>query len=301
MKNNLIHFLLMIIFCGASMAQEKEICNYTARISKADKLNFFNKSISSAPNKKTALAFIRMDRANYYRYGKRDPEDESDCYFSNIKNRAKIDEFIEKSTISEGLLKKILKDEPVIYVKVFKDKIDVAENKINSKSKRPIEDESSVSISLPLALPNEPASAPKALNKPAMPGQQTKRKVSLLDGALTEQELVSLQKNPALQNTYKKWIGRPELAICTAMIADIEQKVSNASFELSLSQWKIYSGVAAAMIFIKEYLLKTDVSELDLSTDLEEVLARDAGVSNENIYAQCYKVMLPIYEGANSD
>lgn len=64
---------------------------YVARLSAADHYN------SKGVRLDNPAAIIRQDRANFHKYGKRDPEDQSDRYFATAKNRQWLENMLRGS------------------------------------------------------------------------------------------------------------------------------------------------------------------------------------------------------------
>jgi hypothetical protein len=84
---------------------------FSARLSVEDHHNSAGKKLTSV------AAIIQQDRANYHKFNKRDPEDESDGgMFLSAKARAKLGTDLAKVKISKSLRKKILEGTPIIYV-----------------------------------------------------------------------------------------------------------------------------------------------------------------------------------------
>lgn len=72
MKKLYIISLLSVFLTTPAWATDTFICSYTAQISPQDKLNSSGKSIISGYDKKSVIAILRQDRANYHTLHKRD-------------------------------------------------------------------------------------------------------------------------------------------------------------------------------------------------------------------------------------
>ena len=59
---------------------------------------------------------IALDRPNYRKFNKRDPEDEGEYMFSSTEERAELGTELTKVNILKSLRKKTLKGSPIIYV-----------------------------------------------------------------------------------------------------------------------------------------------------------------------------------------
>lgn len=71
---------------------------------------------SSGKRLTTVAAIIRQDRANNYKYGKRDKGDTRSDHFRSAEARASLERDITKLKISTSLRDKILNGTPLIYV-----------------------------------------------------------------------------------------------------------------------------------------------------------------------------------------
>lgn len=107
--------LLIAFFAVApSAAQHGPLGHYTARLSSQDHFN------SNGERLRTVAAIIRQDRANVYRFGRPDPEDEEDDFFDDPANRAALERIIARSRISRSVSNAILNGQPLIHVDVFR-------------------------------------------------------------------------------------------------------------------------------------------------------------------------------------
>jgi hypothetical protein len=112
--------LLVSLGAGAvAQAQPRPLETYVARLSEQDHFN------SNGVRLATAAGIIRQDRANYYEFGKRDPEDTPDKFFSNVNNRARLEQMLLHGAISASTNNEIVNHTPVIVVKVYENYIDV--------------------------------------------------------------------------------------------------------------------------------------------------------------------------------
>lgn len=92
---------------------------YEARLSAQDHFN------SNGQRLTTAAAIIRQDRANYHKYGLRDPEDEGDGFFASAENRERLEALIARGSVTPRAARAILNGTPLIVVTVFDDYVDV--------------------------------------------------------------------------------------------------------------------------------------------------------------------------------
>jgi hypothetical protein len=112
---------LLASIAGGSrtQAQPQPLETYVARLSVQDHYN------SNGVRLLTAAGIIRQDRANYYEFGKRDPEDQPDAFFSSVANRARLEEMLLHGTISPATNNEIVNGTPLIVVKVYENFIAV--------------------------------------------------------------------------------------------------------------------------------------------------------------------------------
>ena len=254
----------------AQAAATSQTCAYTAKISAQDKINEAGRNILATLNKQSVLAAIRMDRANFHRYHKRDAEDEADCRFASLAERQKLDGMVVTTVLASALIEKVGHGEPVLRIQVFPDRLEVAE-----------------------AAKASPASAPApALALPP----QTAAGASLVGNAKTAEALKRLQKDSAKQKILVKWMGIPQYAECSVMVADIDQKVSGGQHELSAEQWDLYPGMAANLIYMKQQLLANKVTPAELDNAIKAVQSRLQTRGIQSAYDECYKAMRPAYE-----
>lgn len=87
--------------------------SYQARLSARDHRN------SSGQPLQGAAAIIRQDRANVHKYRIRDPEDQSDRFFQNAKNRETLEQLINRGRSNAGSLKAITRGTPLVNVEIY--------------------------------------------------------------------------------------------------------------------------------------------------------------------------------------
>ena len=87
---------------------------YQARLSDRDHFN------SSGQRLTSAAAIIRQDRANFHRFGIRDPDDEDDSYFSDTRNRELLEQLLSRGQIDPATASVVVNDLPLVRVEVYK-------------------------------------------------------------------------------------------------------------------------------------------------------------------------------------
>ena len=112
--------LLVSLGVGSrAQAQPRPLETYVARLSEQDHYN------SNGVRLMTAAGIIRQDRANYYEFGRRDPEDTPDRFFSSKANRARLEQMLLHGAISASTNNQIVNHTPLIVVRVWENFIDV--------------------------------------------------------------------------------------------------------------------------------------------------------------------------------
>lgn len=86
--------------------------SYIARLGPADHYN------SNGQRLTTAAAIIRQDRANFHKFGQRDPEDQGDAFFASADNRALLERMLAGGSSSPGVLAEIVNGTPLIEVQI---------------------------------------------------------------------------------------------------------------------------------------------------------------------------------------
>lgn len=87
--------------------------SYVAFLSEADHFNSNGQRLTSA------AAIIRQDRANYHRFFRRDPEDQGDSFFADERNRAALEEMIERGRATPGAISRIVNGTVLVRVDVY--------------------------------------------------------------------------------------------------------------------------------------------------------------------------------------
>jgi hypothetical protein len=100
----------------ACLAQAREfgVGSYVALLSEADHFNSKGQRLTSA------AAIIRQDRANFHRYGIKDPQDEGGTFFADEGNRAALEQMIERGRADPGVLSRIVNGTPLIRVDIYR-------------------------------------------------------------------------------------------------------------------------------------------------------------------------------------
>ena len=113
MRNSFLTLVAIGLLAGSAHAADA-LETYTAVLSERDHFNSQGERLTSP------AAIIRQDRANFHKFGKRDPGDESDGYFANVKNREALENLIERGGMSSAVRRMIVNGTPVVVVRVFR-------------------------------------------------------------------------------------------------------------------------------------------------------------------------------------
>jgi hypothetical protein len=111
---------LIALFLGATLQplhagpdMGAYVDSYVARLSVRDHFN------SNGQRLLSAAAIIRQDRANFYVYGIRDPEDQSDSFFSNKTNRASLERLLENGATTPQAIERVVNGTPLIRTEIY--------------------------------------------------------------------------------------------------------------------------------------------------------------------------------------
>jgi hypothetical protein len=106
--------LLCVLAAIGSPAHAQQLLDtYIAHISERDHFN------SKGVRLWSAAAIIRQDRANFHRFGIRDPADQADTFFADMGNREKLERMIERGRSDPRALNAIIHGTPIIRVEIY--------------------------------------------------------------------------------------------------------------------------------------------------------------------------------------
>jgi hypothetical protein len=88
--------------------------SYRALLSERDHFNSNGQRLTSA------AAIIRQDRANYHRFGLRDPQDENDGFFADAGNRDALEQMLEHGRAEPGVISRIVNETVLIRVDIYR-------------------------------------------------------------------------------------------------------------------------------------------------------------------------------------
>lgn len=114
MFNRLILVLAFALLAATPSRAQQPIESYVALLSEADHFN------SSGQRLTSAAAIIRQDRANYHRFGIRDPQDQGDALFADEHNRQALEQMLERGHAQPGVIARIVNGPVLIRVDVYR-------------------------------------------------------------------------------------------------------------------------------------------------------------------------------------
>ena len=125
-------FLLFSILSSTLLTAEY-LGSYIARLSQNDHYSSRGYPLRHASD------ILQQDRANYHRFGLRDPEDTADSYFSSRSHRARLRRMLRRGWIEPGLAEEIIDGTPLVKVDIYSRRIEVrgagqSENGANADS-----------------------------------------------------------------------------------------------------------------------------------------------------------------------
>lgn len=112
-------FSAMASVSTAALAQADPIESYCATLGEDDHY------ASDGYRLDNAAAIIRQDRANFHKFGIRDPSDENDSIFGSVANRARLEAMLRNGTIDRAAERAIVRGTPDICVDIYRDYINV--------------------------------------------------------------------------------------------------------------------------------------------------------------------------------
>jgi hypothetical protein len=116
LKKLIMAVAIAAITCLPTLARAQQLIgSYVALLSERDHFNSNGQRLTSA------AAIIRQDRANFHRFGIRDPEDQDDPFFADEGNRAALEQMLERGHADPGVVARIVNDIVLIKVDIYRD------------------------------------------------------------------------------------------------------------------------------------------------------------------------------------
>lgn len=106
--------LLTCLIGFASALADTLVESYTAHLSEQDHFS------SRGERLRSAAAIIPQDRANFHKFGLRDPRDESAPFFSSAANRDAFEQMLTRGRIDKSLSRAIIDRTPTVRVEIFR-------------------------------------------------------------------------------------------------------------------------------------------------------------------------------------
>jgi hypothetical protein len=111
----IIAILVTAAVCISTGSHAQQLVeSYIALLSEADHFNSNGQRLTSA------AAIIRQDRANFHRYGIRDPEDQGDTFFADEGNRSSLERMLERGQADPGVIARIVNGRVLIRVDIYR-------------------------------------------------------------------------------------------------------------------------------------------------------------------------------------
>jgi len=112
MKAILLAAGLVALMGGAGLA-DQIVGSYAAYIGEDDLYNSKGERLT-AP-----WQVLRQDRANFWKFGIRQPGDEADPFFSSAENRAAMEQMVMRGTIHPRAARDLLRGGATVYVTIW--------------------------------------------------------------------------------------------------------------------------------------------------------------------------------------
>lgn len=109
-----VSLCILIAAIPVPVRAQQLIESYVALLSESDHFNSQGQRLTSA------AAIIRQDRANYHRFGIRDPEDESDTLFADESNRQALEQMLERGHDDPAALSRIVNGTVLVHVNAYR-------------------------------------------------------------------------------------------------------------------------------------------------------------------------------------
>ncbi len=105
--------LAALLALPTTVSAQQLLESYTAFLSSRDHYN------SNGQRLTQFWQVIRQDRANFHRFGIRDPQDEWDSFFGSMENRARAEQMILKGSTEPGFSSYVVNNEVMIRVDIY--------------------------------------------------------------------------------------------------------------------------------------------------------------------------------------
>lgn len=106
--------VLALLLASSPALADRLVESYVARLGANDHFN------SSGGRLTSPALIIRQDRANFHKFGLRDPEDQSDSFFRNANNRELLEQFLARGRTTPDAYRMIVNGQPLIRVNIYR-------------------------------------------------------------------------------------------------------------------------------------------------------------------------------------
>lgn len=107
-------FLLLSFLVSVPALADELLESYVARLGANDHFN------SSGQRLTSPALIIRQDRANFHKYGVRDPDDQNDVFFQDARNRELLQQFLAQGRTTPAAYRMIVNGQPLVRVSVYR-------------------------------------------------------------------------------------------------------------------------------------------------------------------------------------
>lgn len=107
--------LIVLMTLGLTLpaAADQLIASYVTVLSRHDHYN------SSGTRLNSAAAVIAQDRANFHRFGRADPGDEWDGFFTSTGRRQMVDGMLNRAGVASYIRNTIINSEVVVSIEIY--------------------------------------------------------------------------------------------------------------------------------------------------------------------------------------
>ena len=111
-----VFLVLNLLLASVPASADELIETYVARLGANDHFNSKGERLTSP------ALIIRQDRANFYKFGRGNEEDEDDMFFRDVKNRELLQKFLERGHTNPAAYRAIVNGQPLVRVNVYRSK-----------------------------------------------------------------------------------------------------------------------------------------------------------------------------------
>ena len=106
--------VLALLLANSPAFADRLVESYVARLGANDHFN------SSGGRLTSPASIIRQDRANFHKFGLRDPEDQNDAFFQSANNRELLEQLLARGRTTPSAYRMIVNGQPLIRVNIYR-------------------------------------------------------------------------------------------------------------------------------------------------------------------------------------